>query len=201
MTQVDRRRRPAAEVPQTTWGELLRRVRGGEQMPQAAALLGLTAQTVHAACRRRPERAAELDVALRAGRDPGIEHGTTTGYRRHRCRCPDCRLAHHDPVGREVRRLYQQKNSVSHVARGLQVSRARARRLLAAAGIELPRGRGNRRTYGDAVRREVAERYQAGEWTPEIAASLGMTAVSAQRILREMGIPMRPTGSHLRKST
>ncbi|WP_431881942.1 hypothetical protein [Micromonospora chalcea] len=70
-------------------------IRGGATPADAAAALGISAQTIHARVRVDPTWQAKLDAALMEGRRPDVPHGTPAGYRYHRCHCPECRAAHH----------------------------------------------------------------------------------------------------------
>lgn len=92
-------RRTAAEdrFPQRKRGRLLGLIRRGASVADAADRLGLAQQTVHAYARQYTDWQIKLDAALMEGRDPDAPHGTPTGYRWHRCRCPECRQAHHRP--------------------------------------------------------------------------------------------------------
>ena len=76
---------------------ILARVARGEHLPDVAADLGVTMQAVWGAALVWPWWREELDAALVAGRDPGLAHGTEQAYRHSKCRCPDCRGAHHAP--------------------------------------------------------------------------------------------------------
>jgi hypothetical protein len=89
-----RRARRADEKVGAAWVKLCRLLRSGTPFTEALAAVNLTQQAVYAYGARHPRRQAGLDDALMAGRDPHISHGTDHSYRKHRCRCPECRVAH-----------------------------------------------------------------------------------------------------------
>lgn len=76
---------------------LLALIAAGVHITDAAAALRTSQQAIHRYARVHPEWGAELDEALMGGRAPEVPHGTEAGYRHHRCRCPECRQAHHRP--------------------------------------------------------------------------------------------------------
>jgi hypothetical protein len=85
-------RRAWAAIAAPVWHSLLRAIRLGRPLEDAAARHGLTVQAVWGQSAIDPVRAAALEAALYAGRDPQVPHGTVTGYRR-KCRCQECREA------------------------------------------------------------------------------------------------------------
>jgi hypothetical protein len=94
-TNEDVRRAADERFPPKQRRAFLRLLERGVAISEAAEKVGITVQAVHARCRFDPEWQGLLDAALIAGRDPDAPYGTPTGYRRYRCRCPDCRRAHH----------------------------------------------------------------------------------------------------------
>ncbi len=93
-------RRHLAEVafPAAARTQLLRLIRRGSTVVEAAEQIGVTTHAVYARRRYDHRWAERLDKALTVGRDPDVPHGTESGYRTHGCRCPECRAAHH-PTG------------------------------------------------------------------------------------------------------
>ncbi len=73
--------------------ELLRRLAAGESLAEVAVELGTSHQRVWAAAALDAGWLAELDQALMRGRPEGVEHGQAGTYKRHQCRCPECRQA------------------------------------------------------------------------------------------------------------
>lgn len=94
-------RKAAADsrFPQGIRGALLDRLTTGEHITAAAAAFGVTSQQIHGFKAYDDTWADALDAALMAGRVDAGWHGTERGYRRCRCRCPECREA------RQARRL------------------------------------------------------------------------------------------------
>lgn len=80
------------EVPPSTRSRLIARLRKGDHIEDAARELGVNPQRVFAAARILTAFGEQLDETLMAERDPGLPHGTVTGYNK-RCRCPYCRAA------------------------------------------------------------------------------------------------------------
>lgn len=68
-------------------------------MTQAADAAGVTAQAIWGRARVDAGWRDQLNQALVAGRDPEVPHGTLSGWRWYRCRCPECRAAHHGSYG------------------------------------------------------------------------------------------------------
>lgn len=98
----DRRRETAREsLTRDQRATILQHVREGRSIRAAATALGLSVNRVMLLGRTDDVWRAELDRALLAARDPSVPHGTETGYRRHGCRCPECRIAHRG--GRRIR--------------------------------------------------------------------------------------------------
>lgn len=96
-TRLWRRRRADAALPSITRECLLTLIASGVAPATAADELGVTVQRIYARRRFDPEWDERLDEALLRGRDPEAPHGTHQAYRHHRCRCPECRAAHHPP--------------------------------------------------------------------------------------------------------
>ncbi|MEY9214488.1 hypothetical protein NI17_019545 [Thermobifida halotolerans] len=80
------------ELPPSTRSRLIAKLRMGVHIDDAARELGVSPQRVFSAARVLGAFGAQLDATLTAERDPGLPHGTVTGYNK-RCRCPDCRAA------------------------------------------------------------------------------------------------------------
>lgn len=72
---------------------LLARVAAGENLADVCRDLGITQARVRGWAAFDPDWEQRLDVALTAGRDPDLDHGTINAYRWGRCRCPECRQA------------------------------------------------------------------------------------------------------------
>ncbi|WP_213455448.1 helix-turn-helix domain-containing protein [Rhizomonospora bruguierae] len=91
------RRRAASDdrFPLRQRRRLLRLIAQGAPVTEAAELVGVTYQAVHARTRTDPAWQGLLDQALMTGRRVDVPHGTESGYRQYRCRCPECRRAHH----------------------------------------------------------------------------------------------------------
>lgn len=94
-TRTWRRSLADAAFPARTRTRLLRAIRGGATVVDAAERVGVTQHAVYARRRFDTQWGEQLDEALMAGRNPDAPHGTETGYRRWGCRCPECRAAHH----------------------------------------------------------------------------------------------------------
>lgn len=75
--------------------DLLAAVAAGATLDDAARRYGATRQRVTALAQLDAEFADALDEAYRTAAAPDTPHGTSTGYRHYRCRCCDCRVAHH----------------------------------------------------------------------------------------------------------
>lgn len=88
------RRARADERMEQVQEKLLDLIRSGTDINHAAEQLGTSQQAIHGYADRNPKFAVELDNAWLVGR-PDARHGTPTGYRWDRCRCSDCRAAHH----------------------------------------------------------------------------------------------------------
>jgi len=73
--------------------EIVARVWGGDPLEKVADEAGVTVKQLWSTGAAWPEFVYALDAALMARRDPAITHGTTYSYRRHGCRCPECRAA------------------------------------------------------------------------------------------------------------
>ncbi|GAA3756865.1 hypothetical protein HDA32_005905 [Spinactinospora alkalitolerans] len=80
------------EIPPPTRSRLIAKLRTGVHIDDAARDLGVSPQRVFAAARILSAFGDQLDATLTAERDPGLPHGTVTGYNK-RCRCPQCRAA------------------------------------------------------------------------------------------------------------
>lgn len=93
-TRDQRRRKTLERFTPDLERSVLEAIRNGVPLPQAAAEVGMTQQTLFGRARFDPAWAARVDRALMQGRDPGINHGTSHAYKAHRCRCPECREAH-----------------------------------------------------------------------------------------------------------
>lgn len=92
----DRKRRRAisrAIFPIALRAEVLRLLRRGRGFTAVAQELQVPAPQIHAFAKINPAFRADLDKALMAGRDESLKHGSTTTYRVHGCRCPECRRA------------------------------------------------------------------------------------------------------------
>jgi len=94
-----REERAADTFPPETRASVLEAVAKGVTLADAAQAVGLTRQFVSAWAVRDDGFADELDDAYRAAAPTDTPHGTPTGYRYHRCRCRECRAAHHGPRG------------------------------------------------------------------------------------------------------
>ena len=79
--------------------QIMDRLAAGEAPSHVAADLGVTPMSIHGRASWDLEWAHRLDAALTAGRDPGLPHGTTTGYARG-CRCPACQVSRRDAATR-----------------------------------------------------------------------------------------------------
>ena len=86
-----RARRAKRLFPAATRQKLLVELAKGVPLGTAAARLEIAVQRIHAFAWTFPRWGERLDAALMAGRDPQVRHGTATGYRHGRCRCPECR--------------------------------------------------------------------------------------------------------------
>lgn len=88
-------RRHAADraLPPAARRRILAAVRRGRSMTQAADAAGVTAQAIWGRARVDAGWRDQLNQALVAGRDPEVPHGTLSGWRWYRCRCPECRAA------------------------------------------------------------------------------------------------------------
>lgn len=84
-----------ARFPARARRRVLAQLRRGRSPVEAAAAVGLPVQTLYARRRFDVAWARQMDDALMEARDPGVPHGTPTGYRHHGCRCPECRAVHH----------------------------------------------------------------------------------------------------------
>jgi len=74
---------------------VLREVAAGRGLPEVANALGVSTHAIHGLARVDASWRHDLNAALLAGRPADVPHGTPTGYRRHGCRCPECRVAQH----------------------------------------------------------------------------------------------------------
>lgn len=86
-------RRRWSYIDQTVWHEVLRAIRSGRPIGDAAERYGVTVHALYAQGRVYPDRSDQLDAALMHGRDPNLDHGTEVTYRWGKCRCPECRAA------------------------------------------------------------------------------------------------------------
>lgn len=82
-----------ALFPPAARAALLGRIASGEHISDVCADLGITVNRARSYGRHAPAWARALDLALRAGRDADLVHGSAVAYRFGRCRCPDCRAA------------------------------------------------------------------------------------------------------------
>ena len=76
---------------------LLVKVGAGVRVDDAAEAMGLNRRQVEEYAKLHPDFAEVLDAAHRQAAPEGIRHGTDYAYKRHRCRCRECRAAHHGP--------------------------------------------------------------------------------------------------------
>ncbi|MCK2240935.1 MULTISPECIES: AlpA family transcriptional regulator [unclassified Crossiella] len=90
-------RRDRARIPEEMREAILADIAAGGRITSVAAEYGLTQQALHGQGRVDEQWRDDLDEALRAGRDPGLIHGTAGAWRHGQCRCPDCREAQHGP--------------------------------------------------------------------------------------------------------
>lgn len=90
-----RERHSRQALPKHVQERLLERLAAGEDPVQACAELDITIQRVHHHHRYDPAWEQALDEALTAGRAAALEHGRSPTYKMDRCRCPECRAAHH----------------------------------------------------------------------------------------------------------
>ena len=74
---------------------VLREIATGRGLPEVAKAIGVSTHAIHGLARVDESWRHDLDAALLAGRPADVPHGTPTGYRRHGCRCPECRAAQH----------------------------------------------------------------------------------------------------------
>ncbi|TDC02649.1 hypothetical protein E1091_00160 [Micromonospora fluostatini] len=93
-----RRKRADERFPVKLRTRVLQLVRRGATPADAARAVDLPVQTIHSRSRIDPAWQARLDKALMAGRRPDVPHGTPSGYRYHKCHCPECRAAHRSPA-------------------------------------------------------------------------------------------------------
>ncbi|GIH70359.1 hypothetical protein [Sphaerimonospora thailandensis] len=90
----ERRAQAADAKVRPVWRGILSQVREGVHIGDAAKRAGVTLHAVYGHAARDVRRQRALDAALMAGRDPDISHGTNHSYRVHKCRCPECKVAH-----------------------------------------------------------------------------------------------------------
>lgn len=90
-----RRAAAAGRLGPSVRAYILREVADGRRLPEVAAALGISTNAIHGLARTDPGWRRDLETAVMDGRDPDIEHGAAASYRRQRCRCRDCREAHH----------------------------------------------------------------------------------------------------------
>lgn len=76
-----RKEKAEATFHETRRTELLRHLASGEPLADACTALDLTPHRVHGFTHYNDEWREQLDVALTAGRDPDLDHGTETAYR------------------------------------------------------------------------------------------------------------------------
>lgn len=93
-TRDYRRQKTLARFTPEIERTVLESLRAGTPLVEAAALAGMTQQTLFGRGRFDAAWAARLDRALMAGRDPSVKHGTDYTYKVKGCRCPECRGAH-----------------------------------------------------------------------------------------------------------
>lgn len=82
-----------ALFPPAARAALLGRIASGEHISDVCADLGISVHRARSYAAYAPAWGRALDLALTAGRDPDLDHGTAMAYRHGRCRCPECRTA------------------------------------------------------------------------------------------------------------
>ena len=100
-----RAKNAARRLPAPTRRLILARLAAGEHLSDVCHALETTPQSLHGFKAYDEQWALQLDDALLAGRDPGLDHGTFNAYRHGRCRCPECReykLSHSSWAWRRV---------------------------------------------------------------------------------------------------
>ncbi|GAA4010479.1 hypothetical protein GCM10022247_35860 [Allokutzneria multivorans] len=90
-------RRGLARVPDHIREAVLADLALGGDLGEVAEAHDLTPQRLHGQAAVDPVWRKQFDEALMAGRDPSLAHGYEMTYRKDKCRCPDCRQAHHRP--------------------------------------------------------------------------------------------------------
>jgi hypothetical protein len=86
-----RKQTATARFPEVVRRMLTARLAAGEHLTDVCRSLETTTQQAHGFKVFDRTWAEELDGALLAGRDPDLNHGTITAYRKSNCRCPECR--------------------------------------------------------------------------------------------------------------
>ncbi|GAA2626419.1 hypothetical protein GCM10010411_74180 [Actinomadura fulvescens] len=92
-TRAWRRQQAAAQLPPARQRHILSQLAAGRPLRAVADDAGLTTQAMFGRAQWDSDWRRRLDQALMDGRDPDLDHGTTTTYRHHGCRCPKCRIA------------------------------------------------------------------------------------------------------------
>ena len=90
-----RRATAAGRLGPSVRAYILREVADGRRLPDVATALGVSVNAIHGLARADADWQQALDTAVMEGRDPDIEHGAPGSYRTTRCRCRECREAHH----------------------------------------------------------------------------------------------------------
>ncbi|SIO86456.1 hypothetical protein [Nocardiopsis sp. JB363] len=95
-----RERHSHQALPTLVQDRLLKQLAAGEDPVQVCAELNITTQRIYHHRLYDPAWEQALDEALTAGRAAGLEHGHSSTYKWDRCRCPECKAAHHpkEPV-------------------------------------------------------------------------------------------------------
>lgn len=81
-----------ARMPPSTRSRLIAKLRMGKHVDDAANELEISPKQVFSTARILASFGEQLDATLTEQRDPGLPHGTVSGYNK-RCRCPECRSA------------------------------------------------------------------------------------------------------------
>lgn len=97
-----KKKRAEDRFPSSVRTALLEQLRNGVPLREACEALKVPSQRPFGWRTYQPEWAEALDAALLEGRDPGLDHGSLRSYRRHGCRCPECREAKARSRGQHV---------------------------------------------------------------------------------------------------
>jgi hypothetical protein len=93
-------RREKMRIPDSVRRSILADLAAGGHITEVADAHELTQQRLHRQGDVDPQWKKQMDQALMTGRHPDAPHSTEQGYRRPwRCRCPECRRAHHPEFG------------------------------------------------------------------------------------------------------